>query len=131
MSATHPTGAIAPKQTQCGPGPSTRPNRSSARRMQPERTDCRRPTAGTTNTIEPARGPSRNTVAAKAGVDTHARTPTSRVTSASAVPNAGGVTMFVQDKECQDMRQLRARLDDLRKKFQVCVVENLTSSLVG
>ena len=42
--------------------------------------------------------------------------------------NEGGVTVFVQDKECEDMRQLRARLDDLRNKFKVRVLKNFCIS---
>ena len=42
-----------------------------------------------------------------------------RAAASRRATNAGGLTVFVQDEECEDMRQLRARLDDLRKKFQV------------
>ncbi len=35
--------------------------------------------------------------------------------------NAGGVTVFAQASDCEDTRQLRARLEDLRNKFQVTV----------
>ena len=51
--------------------------------------------------------------------------------STSTAANAGGVTVFVHDKECQDMRQLRARLEDLRNKFQVCGVERTLPSSFG